>query len=171
MLSGDGPGGPADEYVYDPADPVPTVGGNMCCQNGLLASGAFDQREVERRQDVLVYTSEPLADDLTVIGPVQVRLWAASSATDTDFTAKLVDVHLDGYAHNVSEGIVRARYRNSDYQESWLTPGAAHDYTIDLGYTATVFRAGHRIRLENQLVELPALRPEPEHRRPLRTGR
>ena len=148
MLSGDGPGGPADEYVYDPADPVPTVGGNMCCQNGLLASGAFDQREVEQRQDVLIYTSEPLADDLTVIGPVQVRLWAASSATDTDFTAKLVDVHLDGYAHNVSEGIVRARYRNSDYLESWLTPGAAHDYTIDLGYTATVFRAGHRIRLE-----------------------
>ena len=75
-------------------------------------------------------------------------LWAASSARDTDFTAKLVDVHLDGYAHNVSEGIVRARYRSSDYLESWLTPGAAHDYTIDLGYTATVFRAGHRIRLE-----------------------
>ena len=97
---------------------------------------------------MLVYTSEPLAEDLTVIGPVEVRLWAASSARDTDFTAKLVDVHLDGYAHNVSEGIVRARYRNSDYLESWLTPGAAHDYTIDLGYTATVFRAGHRIRLE-----------------------
>ena len=148
VLSGDGPGGPADEYVYDPRDPVPTVGGNMCCQNGLLASGAFDQREVERREDVLVYTSEPLAEDLTVIGPVEVRLWAASSARDTDFTAKLVDVHLDGYAHNVSEGIVRARYRNSDYLESWLTPGAAHDYTIDLGYTATVLRAGHRIRLE-----------------------
>ena len=78
---------------------------------------------------------------------MEVRLWAAS-ARDTDSTAKLVDVHLDGYAHNVSEGIVRARYRNCDYLESWLTAGAAHDYTIDLGYTATVFRAGHRIRLE-----------------------
>ena len=148
VLSTEGPGGEADAYVYDPREPVPTVGGNMCCRNDLLASGAFDQRAVERRGDVLVYTTEPLEEDLTVIGPVQVELWAASSARDTDFTAKLVDVHLDGYAHNVSEGIVRARYRNSDYLESWITPGAVHDYTIDMGYTANVFRKGHRIRLE-----------------------
>ena len=148
LLSADGPGGAADEYVYDPADPVPTVGGNMCCTNDLLPSGAFDQREVEQRDDVLVYTTPPLDEDLTVIGPVRVELWAASSAPDTDFTAKLVDVHPDGYAHNVSEGIIRARYRNSDQRASWLTPGAVHDYTIDLGYTATVFRRGHRIRLE-----------------------
>ncbi len=147
-LVADGPAGPADRYVYDPREPVSTVGGNMCCRNDMLASGAFDQRGVERRGDVLVYTSEPLEDDLTVIGPVRVELWAASSAPDTDFTAKLVDVHLDGYAHNVSEGIIRARFRNSDHLESWLTPGAVHDYTIDLGYTATVFRRGHRIRLE-----------------------
>ena len=148
LLSADGPGGAADEYVYDPANPVPTVGGNMCCTNDLLPSGAFDQREVEQRDDVLVYTTPPLDEDLTVIGPVRVELWAASSAPDTDFTAKLVDVHPDGYAHNVSEGIIRARYRNSDQRASWLTPGAVHDYTIDLGYTATVFRRGHRIRLE-----------------------
>ncbi len=148
VLGTDGPGGEPDTYVYDPREPVPTVGGNMCCRNDMLASGAFDQRAVERRGDVLVYTSEPLEEDLTVIGPVQVELWAASSARDTDFTAKLVDVHLDGYAHNVSEGIVRARFRNSDYLESWLTPGAVHDYTIDMGYTANVFRRGHRIRLE-----------------------
>ena len=148
VLGTDGPGGEPDAYVYDPREPVPTVGGNMCCRNDMLASGAFDQRGVERRGDVLVYTTEPLEEDLTVIGPVQVELWAASSARDTDFTAKLVDVHLDGYAHNVSEGIVRGRFRNSDYLESWLTPGAVHDYTIDMGYTATVFRRGHRIRLE-----------------------
>ncbi len=148
LLTADGPGGAADEYVYDPADPVPTVGGNMCCTNDLLPSGAFDQREVEQRDDVLVYTTPPLDEDLTVIGPVRVALWAASSAPDTDFTAKLVDVHPDGYAHNVSEGIIRARYRNSEHRASWLTPGAVHDYTIDLGYTATVFRRGHRIRLE-----------------------
>ena len=147
-LSADAPGGRADAYTYDPADPVPTVGGNMCCRNDLVASGAFDQREVEQRDDVLVYTSAPLDDDVTVIGPVQVKLWAASSAPDTDFTAKLVDVHLDGYAHNVSEGIIRARYRNTDDRASWITPGAVHDYVIDLGYTATVFRRGHRIRLE-----------------------
>ncbi len=148
LLTADGPGGAADEYVYDPADPVPTVGGNMCCANDLLPSGAFDQREVELRDDVLVYTTPPLDEDLTVIGPVRVALWAASSAPDTDFTAKLVDVHPDGYAHNVSEGIIRARYRDSDHRASWLTPGAVHDYTIDLGYTASVFRRGHRIRLE-----------------------
>ena len=148
VLGADGPRGRADEYVYDPADPVPTVGGNMCCRNDMLASGAFDQREVEQRDDVLVYTSAPLEEDLTVIGPVRVELWAASSAPDTDFTAKLADVHLDGYAHNVSEGIIRARYRNSEHRQSWLTPGAAHEFTIDLGFTATVFQRGHRIRLE-----------------------
>ncbi len=148
VLSADGPGGRADRYTYDPADPVPTVGGNMCCRNDPVASGAFDQREVEQRDDVLVYTSPPLDDDVTVIGPVRVELWAASSAPDTDFTAKLVDVHVDGYAHNVSEGIIRARYRNADDRASWITPGAVHDYVIDLGNTATVFRRGHRIRLE-----------------------
>ena len=148
VLAPDSPGGPPDEYVYDPRDPVPTVGGNMCCTNALLPSGAFDQREVERRDDVLVYSTPPLEDDLTVIGPVRVDLWATSSALDTDFTAKLVNVHADGYAQNVSEGIIRARYRNSNEEPSLITPGAVHDYEIDLGYTATVFRRGHRIRLE-----------------------
>ena len=170
VLAADGPGGPADAYVYDPREPVPTVGGNMCCRNDMLASGAFDQRAVERRGDVLVYTGEPLQDDLTVIGPVQVELWAASSAPDTDFTAKLVDVHLDGYAHNVSEGIVRARFRNSDYRESWLTPGAVHDYTIDLGYTATVFRRGHRIRLEISSSNFPHFDRNPNTATPFGEG-
>ena len=148
VLTADGPGGLPDEYVYDPADPVRTVGGNMCCRDALLASGAFDQREVEQRDDVLVYSTPPLEENVVVVGPVRVELWAASSAPDTDFTAKLVDVHLDGYAHNVSEGIIRARYRNSNEQPSWITPGAVHDYVVDLGYTATVFQKGHRIRLE-----------------------
>lgn len=148
VLTADGPGGAPDEYVYDPDDPVPTVGGNMCCRNALLASGAFDQREVEQRDDVLVYSTPPLEEDVVVIGPVRFELWAASSAPDTDFTAKLVDVHLDGYAQNISEGILRARYRNSNEVPSWITPGAVHDYVIDLGNTATVFQKGHRIRLE-----------------------
>ena len=152
VLRPEGPGGSSDvyvdEYVYDPHDPVPTVGGNMCCRNDMLASGAFDQRDVEQRDDVLVYSTLPLEEDVVVIGPVRVDLWAASSAPDTDFTAKLVDVHVDGYAQNISEGIVRARYRNSNEEASWITPDAVHDYTIDLGHTATVFRKGHRIRLE-----------------------
>jgi len=148
VLTADGPDGNPDEYIYDPHNPVPTVGGNMCCTNDLLPSGAFDQREVEQRDDVLVYSTPPLEEDLTVIGPVQVELWATSSAPDTDYTAKLVDVHVDGYAQNISEGIIRARYRNSNEELSWITPSAVHDYEIDLGYTATVFRKGHRIRLE-----------------------
>lgn len=148
VLTMDGPGGLPDTYVYDPRNPVRTVGGQMCCQNALLPSGAFDQRVVEGRGDVLVYTSDPLAQDTAVIGPVQVKLWATSSAPDTDFTAKLVDVYLDGYAQNVSEGIIRARYRESDKDPSWITPGAVYSYTIDLGNTATVFKKGHRIRLE-----------------------
>ena len=152
VLTPEGPGGSSnvhvDEYVYDPRDPVPTVGGNMCCRDDMLASGAFDQRVVEQRDDVLVYSTPPLEEDVVVIGSVRVALWAASSAPDTDFTAKLVDVHVDGYAQNISEGIVRARYRSSNEEPSWITPGAVHDYVIDLGHTATVFRKGHRIRLE-----------------------
>ena len=101
----------ADAYTYDPADPVPTLGG--CLLPYGIAPGMFDQRSVEDRPDVLVYTSAPLEQDLEVTGPVSVELWASSSAVDTDFTAKLVDVHPDGRAFNLCDGIVRARYRAS----------------------------------------------------------
>lgn len=140
--------GPPDRYVYDPRDPVPTAGGNLCC-GPLLERGAVDQSEVELRDDVLVYTSEPLTEDLAVIGPVSVALWAASSAYDTDFTAKLVDVHPDGIAHNVLDRIVRARFREGSRKPPQpITPGQAYEYRIDLGHTGTMFRAGHRVRLE-----------------------
>lgn len=140
---------PYDRFVYDPANPVPTKGGNMCCINDLLASGAFDQRAIESRPDVLVYTSEPLAEDLTVIGQVNVKLFAATDAPDTDFTAKLVDVHPDGYAHNVLDRIVRSRFRHgSKFVPSPIHPHQPYEYGIELGNTATVFKAGHRIRLE-----------------------
>jgi len=139
----------ADDFVYDPGNPVPTQGGNMCCVNDLLPSGAFDQTEIEARGDVLVYTSEPLKKDLTVIGPVRAKLWARSSAPDTDFTAKLVDVHPDGYAQNILDRIVRARFRlGSKLPPSFIEPGKAYEYSVELGNTATVFQAGHRIRLE-----------------------
>jgi len=140
---------PADRFVYDPSDPVPTRGGNMCCINDLNPSGPFDQRAVEQRDDVLVYTSEPLKRDVTVIGNVKVKLWARSSAPDTDFTAKLVDVHHDGYAQNVLNRVVRARFRHgSKLPPSLIQPGEAYEYAIELGNTATVFKAGHRVRLE-----------------------
>ena len=147
-LSREAPSGPPDRFVYDPANPVPTMGGNLCCGDFLMR-GALDQSDVELRDDVLVYTSEPLTADLAVIGPVSVKLWASSTARDTDFTAKLVDVHLDGIAHNVLDRIVRARYRNGRKSPpSLIAPGETYEYTIPLGDTATVFRRGHRIRLE-----------------------
>jgi hypothetical protein len=142
-----------DSFVYDPHNPVPTRGGGLCCSQAALPPGAYDQREVEERQDVLVYTTPPLEKDTEVTGPIQVHLWAASTAPDTDFTAKLVDVGpcsgygCSGYARNVQDGIIRARYRRSG-EVTMLAPGEAYEYTIDLGATSNVFKAGHRIRVE-----------------------
>lgn len=140
--------GQPDRFVYDPKDPVPTMGGSLCCGDFLMR-GALDQSKVELRKDVLVYTSAPLSDDLAVVGPVTVKLWAGSSARDTDFTAKLVDVHLDEFAHNVLDRIVRARFRKgSKVAPSLINPGRIYEYAIELGNTAVLFRKGHRIRLE-----------------------
>ena len=110
--------------------------------------GVQDQRPVEARDDVLVYTSEPMADALEVTGPITVTLYAASSAPDTDFTAKLVDVRADGFAQNLADGIARARYRNSRTSPALLTPGEVSRFTIDLWATSHVFLPGHRIRVE-----------------------
>jgi uncharacterized protein len=138
-----------DNFTYDPLNPVPTMGGNMCCDTTVLPAGAHEQSDIELRDDVLVYTSAPLDRNLAVIGPVTVKLWAKSSARDTDFTAKLVDVHLDGSSYNVLDRIVRARYRQgSKLPPSLIQPGRAYEYNIDLGVTGTIFRQGHRIRLE-----------------------
>jgi len=146
---GDRAGGRPDKFVYDPRNPVPTKGGDMCCINDLMPSGAFDQAEIEKRGDVLVYTSPVLTKNMTVIGQVNVKLWAITSAPDTDFTAKLVDVHPDGYAQNILDRLVRARYRyGSKLPPSFIEPGKAYEYSIELGNTSTVFKAGHKIRLE-----------------------
>lgn len=140
-------GADSDQFVYDPLNPVPSVGGNSGTPQH--PAGAFDQAEVELRDDVLVYTSAPLPSDLPVIGPVSVRFWARTSARDTDFTAKLVDVHLDEVAHNVVDRIVRARYRDGARAKPRLpSPGQVESYDLELGHTATIFRKGHRIRLE-----------------------
>jgi hypothetical protein len=139
---------PVDSFVYDPRNPVPTRGGGLCCYQAALPAGAFDQRDIEARSDVLVYTTPPLEHDVEVTGPVEVRLWAATSAPDTDFTAKLVDVSACGYARNLNDGIIRARYRRSTTQAEPIRPGEVYEYTIDLGPTSNMFKAGHRIRLE-----------------------
>ncbi|HVA81815.1 MAG TPA: CocE/NonD family hydrolase, partial [Candidatus Binataceae bacterium] len=142
-------------------DPVPTAGGGLCCYPAALSAGAFDQAAVEARSDVLCYSTEPLAEDLEVIGPITLTLYASSSAPDTDFTAKLVDVGPCGLARNLTDGILRARYRESRSHAAMLTPGKVAEFTIDLWNTANVFKAGHRIRLEVSSSNYPRFDPNP----------
>ena len=148
-LSFESPGAePRDTFTYDPADPVPTNGGGLCCSQAALAAGAFDQRDLETRPDVLVYTSAPFTEDLEVTGPLEMTLWAASSAVDTDFTAKLVDVAPCGFARNLADGIIRARYRQGFECSRPIVPDEALEYRVDLGGTSNVFLKGHCLRVE-----------------------
>lgn len=135
---------PADRFVYSPDDPVPTRGGNTL----IIPMGVQDQRPVEERQGVLVYTSEPLSTALEVTGPITVQLFVATDVVDTDFTAKLVDVRPDDYAQNLADGILRTRYRESRLRPTLLTPGHVYQLTIDLWATSHVFLPGHRLRLD-----------------------
>ena len=151
VLSIEPPGDePPDHYTYDPRDPVPTCGGATLlpgAQTGVNA-GPMDQRVVEGRQDVLVYTTAPFIHDLEVIGKVELLLSVASTARDTDFTGKVVDVFPDGRALLLTDGILRARYRHSFSHIELLEPGIVCELHIDLIATANVFQAGHSIRLE-----------------------
>ena len=135
-----------DEFDYDPQNPVRTIGGRLCC-GMALPPGPADQRPNESRADVLVFSTPPLTEDTEVTGFIKLELYAATSAVDTDFTALLVDVDESGYARFLTDGIVRARYRESTKEASLITPGQIYQYTIDLWATANVFKAGHRIRL------------------------
>jgi putative CocE/NonD family hydrolase len=139
---------PADTYTYDPANPAPTIGGLLCCDSTHMAPGPRDQRPVEARDDVLIYSTPPLAADLEVTGPVTLELYAKSSAVDTDFTAKLVDVWPNGFAQNLNDGILRARYRESMEKPQLLNPGQVYKLTIDMWSTSNVFKKGHILRLE-----------------------
>jgi hypothetical protein len=147
-LTWDKPAGPstADRFRYDPDDPVPSLGGNNCCGTPTPA-GPMDQRPIEGRRDVLVYDSDFLSEELEVTGPVKVVLYASSDAVDTDFVAKLVDVHPDGASYNMAEGILRARYRDSLTTPSPLRPGQVYRMEIDLVGTSVAFRKGHRVRV------------------------
>jgi putative CocE/NonD family hydrolase len=141
-------GAESDRYVYDPENPVPTLGGNLCCAQ-QVPSGPWDQRAAERRDDVLVFTSEALTAPVEVTGPIVMKLFASSTARDTDWTAKLVDVDADGFARNVQDGIVRARYRDAAGKAgSPIESGRVYEYTIDMWATSNTFLPGHRIRLE-----------------------
>jgi putative CocE/NonD family hydrolase len=137
-----------DRFIFDPRNPAPTRGGAVCCNPKVFPWGPMDQRAVEKRQDVLVYTTPPLRRDLEVAGPIRVVLYASTSARDTDFTAKLVDVFPSGEARNLTDGILRLRYRESVENPELAKPGEIYKLTIDAGATANVFRQGHRLRLE-----------------------
>ena len=140
---------PADSFVYDPAAPAPSVGGPGCCSGTSEApSGAFDQADVEQRNDVLVYSTPPLDQGVEVTGPIELVLYVSSSARDTDFTAKLVDVYPDGKAYNIQESILRARYREGFTRTVWMKPDEIYRLRIDLKATSNYFGPGHRLRLE-----------------------
>ena len=154
---------PADTFVFDPLDPVQSMGGPARCRRlaGLPGwnAGPYDQREVEARRDVLCYTSVVLSAPLEVIGPIELVLYAASSALDTDFTAKLVDVWPSGRAENLTDGILRARYRESLSEPTPLVPGKTTEFRIAVGPTAHVFLPGHRVRLEVSSSNFPRFDP------------
>ena len=153
---------PADVYVSDPRNPVPTRGGGVTGWPAAMPGGGFDQRAIEKRNDVLVYTTPVLEQDLEVTGPITLSLYAATSAVDTDFTAKLVDVQPDGYARNLTDGILRGRYRESRAAAKLLTPGEVYEYSIDLWATSNVFKAGHRIRVEIASSNFPRFDRNPQ---------
>jgi putative CocE/NonD family hydrolase len=137
-----------DEFVYDPHNPVPTTGGAVCCNPNIFPWGPMDQRAVEKRSDVLVYSTTPLESPIEVTGSIKVVLFVSSTAPDTDFTAKLVDVFPDGTARNLTDGILRMRYRESLDIPKLMTPGEVYKVTIDAGVTSNVFLPHHRIRIE-----------------------
>ncbi|HKQ05161.1 MAG TPA: CocE/NonD family hydrolase [Blastocatellia bacterium] len=155
-LSGDGgltdtaPAADApDQFAYDPMNPVPSFGGNVCCTGNAVQGGAFDQRKMEERSDILVYTTESLKQGVEVSGPIEVTLYVSSDARDTDFTVKLIDVYPDGRAYNLDETIQRMRYRNGyDRPLAWMESGKVYKVTLQPMTTSNYFEAGHRIRLE-----------------------
>jgi putative CocE/NonD family hydrolase len=139
---------PRDTFVYDPENPVPTHGGAILGDTAKYPPGPLDQKEVEARKDVLVYTTPAFSSDTEVTGPVSLELYVSSSAVDTDFTGKLVDVWPNGFAENLTDGILRARYRDSLEKAELMTPGKAYLLVVDLSATSNVFLAGHRLRIE-----------------------
>ena len=155
-----------DTYRYDPDNPIKTVGGNNCCGTPTLA-GPKDQRPIEQKQDVLVYTSEFLDSALTIAGPVKMKLFAATDGPDTDWMIKLVDVYPNGFAMPVSEGIIRARFREGLDKMKLLKPGEVYDYDIELTGTANVFLPGHRIRIDITSSNFPQFDRNPNTGAPL----
>jgi uncharacterized protein len=146
----------SDAFTYDPLDPVPTVGGHFCCTGSKVAPGAFDQRTVEGRPDVLVYTSAPLRQGMEASGPIEVTLYVSSDRKDTDFTVKLIDVYPDGRAFNLDDTIQRVRYREGYDKQVWMEPGRVYKVVVGPMVTSNYFAPGHRLRLEVSSSSFPA---------------
>ena len=144
-----------DVFVYNPHAPVPTTGGRSV-PGGMVVSGPIDHSNLEKRGDILCYTTPELGEDIEVTGPLVFHLFAATSARDTDFTATLLDVHPDGRSINVADGVIRARFRKSIFEPELVTPGEVIEYIIDLGNTGQLFRKGHRIRIDISSSNFPA---------------
>lgn len=155
-----------DKYLYDPNQPVMTYGGNNCCGTPTIA-GPKDQRNIERRNDVLVYTSEFLMEPITVAGPITMKLHASTDGPDTDWMIKLVDVYPDGSAYPVSEGILRARFKDGLDKINLLTPNQVYEFEIEMMGTANVFKPGHRIRIDITSSNFPQFDRNPNTGKPL----
>ena len=151
-------------YKYDPGDPVPTVGG----QNLNLPKGPMDQRKVESRPDVLLFTSDTLTEPLEITGRVRAQLYISSDCPDTDFTVKLTDVYPDGRSMLLTDGILRARFRDSFEREALLEPGKVYELTVDLWSTSIIFNRGHKIRVAVSSSNFPRFDPNPNTGQPLR---
>ena len=176
---------PPSIFTYDPADPVPTVGGGISAAEPIMSPGGFDQRGGPRffgckdqlplnsRSDVVTFQTEPLGSDTEITGPIIMKLYAASSAADTDFTAKLVDVfppsvdYPEGHAINLTDSIIRARYRNGYDQPELLEPGVVYEFKFELYPTSNIFRSGHRIRLDISSSNFPRFDVNPNTGGPL----
>jgi putative CocE/NonD family hydrolase len=138
-----------DSFIYDPMNPVPSYGGNVCCTGNAITGGAFDQRKLEARSDILVYTSDPLKEGMEVSGPIDATLYVSSDVKDTDVTVKVIDVYPDGTAYNLDETIQRLRYREGyDKPVVWMEKGQVYKVTIQPMTTSNYFPEGHRIRIE-----------------------
>ncbi|MBW3468053.1 CocE/NonD family hydrolase [Arthrospiribacter ruber] len=137
-----------DSFQYDPMDPVPSYGGNVCCTGNAVQGGAFDQQEMELRDDILVYTSEPLQEGIEVSGFIEATLYLSSDVKDTDLTIKLIDVYPDGKAYNLDETIQRVRYREGYEEEVFMEEGKVYEVNMTPMSTSNYFQKGHRIRIE-----------------------
>jgi putative CocE/NonD family hydrolase len=176
-------------FQFDPRNPVPTLGGNNSSHNDIMQQGAWDQRggdafwnwrapiPLSARNDIVVFQTEPLTEDLEVTGEIEVKLWASSSAVDTDFTAKLIDVYppsadfARGFELNIGDGIVRARFRESLKKETMMMPGTVYPFTIKLYPTSNVFKKGHRIRMDISSSNFPRFDVNPNTGEPLNQHR